>query len=327
MFETIFTICLFLGIFSILNKVRSQKSLLLKFENNWLEGPTVADPRCQEIAGEWEGVQSNAEAMNLPVENEDALFIKARLTVFEGSITGVIIDRFGICDVDGVINYPKVKLVSRIRSVAKSGFEGTKEQATRYYQGELSHRGVTLSGTWFHDPLNKWKCAGDFRLTNKEKDNLLTMEEKLSSGSPTESDQRETPEVAVPADETLNKDLLNSPQEAPHEDLLQEDLLKKYQEALVEVPGSADSAGQSTFDQDLPEVVSVPGSISPLAELESLAKKKREEEEKLPEVNLDGPALTGGIKGSVICPHCQAETSGSFDFCLYCSESINKADA
>ena len=28
------------------------------------------------------------------------------------------------------------------------------------------------------------------------------------------------------------------------------------------------------------------------------------------------------IKGAIKCPYCDAETSASFDFCLYCSKSL-----
>lgn len=328
MFELVLGAGLVIGLVAFFGRKKEEKSILATFEKNWLLDPTADDPRGEEIVGEWEGIQSNSENMNLKIESEIGEIVRARLTVLDGAITGELVDQFGVAEVDGIIDYPRVKLISRLRSVVKTGTQGAREKGIRYYQGELSHHGCTFTGNWFNDPLNRYKASGSFRFSHQERSNLLTMEEKLRSGLNKEEDSEIRQE--------LQEEVRDSDSEATREANIEADLEAIKRSLEVEPSATADStnadstnadsatadstnalvSGYETYSPVLPEK-NVPESEPGLEEMAVL---KREEDSKLPSVEPE--LLAGGIKGSIVCPHCSAETSASFDFCLYCSQSL-----
>lgn len=342
MFELVLGAGLVIGLVTFFGRKKEEKSILATFEKNWLLDPTADDPRGEEIVGEWEGIQSNSESMNLKIESEIGEVVRARLTVLDGAITGELVDQFGVSEVDGIIDYPRVKLISRLRSVVKTGTQGAREKGIRYYQGELSHHGCTFTGNWFNDPLNRYKASGSFRLSHQERSNLLTMEEKLCSGLNKEEDSeirqelqeevrdsdfedadgcKEEKEESGATIEERSEAIIKANFEATREANIEADLEAIKRSLEVEPSATADStnvlvSGYETYSPEPPEIVvpkHEPG-------LEDLAVLKREEDNKLPPVEPE--LLAGGIKGSIVCPHCSAETSASFDFCLYCSQSL-----
>ena len=342
MFELVLGAGLVIGLVAFFGRKKEEKSILATFEKNWLLDPTADDPRGEEIVGEWEGIQSNSESMNLKIESEIGEIVRARLTVLDGAITGELVDQFGVAEVDGIIDYPRVKLISRLRSVVKTGTQGAREKGIRYYQGELSHHGCTFTGNWFNDPLNRYKASGSFRFSHQERSNLLTMEEKLRSGLNKEEDSEIRQELQEEVRDSDSEDadggkeekeengativerseaIIKANFEATREANIEADLEAIKRSLEVEPSATADStnalvSGYETYSPVLPEK-NVPKSEPGLEEMAVL---KREEDSKLPSVEPE--LLAGGIKGSIVCPHCSAETSASFDFCLYCSQSL-----
>lgn len=73
---------------------------------------------------------------------------------------------------------------------------------------------------------------------------------------------------------------------------------------------------------ETPAIEIMPRTEVQLSATEELKKLAEENKNKL----FSDPAIfeQPSIKGAIKCPHCNAETSASFDFCLYCSKSLKE---
>lgn len=73
---------------------------------------------------------------------------------------------------------------------------------------------------------------------------------------------------------------------------------------------------------ETPAIEIMPQTEVQLSATEELKKLAEENKNKL----FSDPAIfeQPSIKGAIKCPHCDAETSASFDFCLYCSKSLKE---
>lgn len=92
--------------------------------------------------------------------------------------------------------------------------------------------------------------------------------------------------------------------------------------ATLPAPAQNEVEVETEIMPETPAIEIMPQTEVQLSATEELKKLAEENKNKL----FSDPAIfeQPSIKGAIKCPHCDAETSASFDFCLYCSKSLKE---
>ncbi len=92
--------------------------------------------------------------------------------------------------------------------------------------------------------------------------------------------------------------------------------------ATLPAPAQNEVEVETEIMPETPAIEIMPQTEVQLSATEELKKLAEENKNKL----FSDPAIfeQPSIKGAIKCPHCNAETSASFDFCLYCSKSLKE---
>lgn len=215
---------------------------------------------------------------------EDLKDFSVTISVVDTTIAGSITDQFGTDNIVGIVDFPKVRFIRK--SILKDlDKHGYLEKPTmKCFTGNISLDKSTISGSCYLNPFEKWRLKGDFKLTRKGAESEITLLEMK------EAEKASLRPAALPAP------------------------AQNEVEVEVEV--------ETEIMPETPAIEIMPQTEVQLSATEELKKLVEENKNKL----FSDPAIfeQPSIKGAIKCPHCNAETSASFDFCLYCSKSLKE---
>lgn len=215
---------------------------------------------------------------------EDLKDFSVTISVVDTTIAGSITDQFGTDNIVGIVDFPKVRFIRK--SILKDlDKHGYLEKPTmKCFSGNISLDKSTISGSCYLNPFEKWRLKGDFKLTRKGDGSEVALLEMK------EAEKASLRPAALPAP------------------------VQNEVEVEVEV--------ENEIIPETPAIEIMPQTEVQLSATEELKKLAEENKNKL----FSDPAIfeQPSIKGAIKCPHCDAETSASFDFCLYCSKSLKE---
>lgn len=259
-------------------------------EESWLRIPDLINDRNGEAEGEWLGFYSSSQVdeAGLP---EDLKDFSVTISVVDTTIAGSITDSYGTDNIVGIVDFPRVRFIRKsiLKDLDKHGY--LEKPTMKCFSGNISLDKSTISGSCYLNPFEKWRLRGDFKLTRKGEGSEVALLELKEA-------EKASLKPAILA--------------APAENEVESENEKEY---VYEI------APEAKTDVQMKPVADV--QLSAAEELKKMAEEnknllfKAQEKESDPAIFEPTP-----IKGAIKCPHCDAETSASFDFCLYCSKTI-----
>lgn len=251
-------------------------------EESWLRIPDLINARNVEAEGEWLGFYSSSQVDEAGLP-EDLKDFSVTISVVDTTIAGSITDSYGTDNIVGIVDFPRVRFIRK--SILKDlDKHGYLEKPTmKCFSGNISLDKSTISGSCYLNPFEKWRLRGDFKLTRKGEGSEVALLEMK------EAEKASKQPVTLPAPE------------------------KNENERETETETEIESTAEPAIEIEL----SAAEELKKMAEENKNILFKAQEKESDPTIFEPTP-----IKGAIKCPYCDAETSASFDFCLYCSKSL-----
>ena len=254
-------------------------------EESWLRIPDLINERNVEAEGEWLGFYSSSQVDESGLP-EDLKDFSVTISVVDTTIAGSITDESGTDNIVGVVDFPKVRFIRKsiLKELKKSGY--LEKPTMKCFSGNISLDKTTISGSCYLNPFEKWRLKGDFKLTRKGAESEIALLEMK------EAEKASLRPATLPAPTQNEVEVKVEPETEP--------------EIMPETPA----------------IEIAPQAEVQLSATEELKKLAEENKNKL----FSDQAIfeQTSIKGAIKCPHCDAETSASFDFCLYCSKSLKE---
>lgn len=238
------------------------------------------------LCGNWTGSYSYNDITKSSVKLEDGQFT-AEISQVDKVIAGHITDVLGAASILGVIEYPNVRFAKSYESSNSPSWRIGEHLGKIYYEGRVSADGESMTGEWFQSPFERGAYAGSWRMVFKGREadetGLVPRKVEAADGS-----------VLVP---------LKPKAVAPKAVALESSAPEAVAPEAVALESSASEAVA-------PEAVALESSAPEAASTKAVD-----------ETASCASAATSADE-NIVCPHCQAKTPGSFEFCLYCSQSL-----
>ena len=236
------------------------------------------------LSGTWTGSFSYNNILKSSVKLEDGQFT-ADFSQVDKVLAGHISDALGDASILGVIEYPNVRFAKSYEASNSPSWRVGEHLGKIYYEGRVSADGESMTGEWFQFPFERSAYAGSWRMVFKgrEADETGLVPRKVEAADGS---------VLVP-------------------------LKPKAADGAVLVPRKAEAADPEPV---APETAAPEAATSEPATRDATAPEVAAPEAIVETVSRSSAGSSGDE--SIICPHCQAKTPGSFEFCLYCSQSL-----